>query len=345
VWEGFEQDFNPDDAFVAGKNLRRDVLARLHSDDATAGWEKAIAALRERGSRPQLVFLHSTLPHGPWRFLPDGRQYPTPGNGYLGLARHVWSGPQWQIDQEFQRHVLQVQYTDRLLGRLLDVVPDDAVLVVTADHGSAFVSREPKRQIDPRNAGVIAPVPFFVRLPGQERGRVDDRAVRTMDVLPTIAKAAGISLPWKAQGVPADERPVDPDAAIDVFHQNKYVLTESLSSIEAKRRERDVVEEELLRDGIYGIGPRPDLLGRSAAGEGRTISVDPESPLLPSFITGRAPPGSVLAVAVNGRIAQTTRTYDGDQYAALVPPSSLHAGENTVATFVVLPTGELRPLR
>jgi Sulfatase len=345
VWEGFEQDFNPDDAFVAGKNLRRDVLARLHSDDATAGWEKAIAALRERGSRPQLVFLHSTLPHGPWRFLPDGRQYPTPGNGYLGLARHVWSGPQWQIDQEFQRHVLQVQYTDRLLGRLLDVVPDDAVLVVTADHGSAFVSREPKRQIDPRNAGVIAPVPFFVRLPGQARGRVDDRAVRTMDVLPTIAKAAGISLPWKAQGVPADERPVDPDAAIDVFHQNKYVLTESLSSIEAKRRERDVVEEELLRDGIYGIGPRPDLLGRSAAGEGRTISVDPESPLLPSFITGRAPPGSVLAVAVNGRIAQTTRTYDGDQYAALVPPSSLHAGENTVTTFVVLPTGELRPLR
>jgi len=345
VWEGFEQDFNPDDAFVAGKNLRRDVLARLHSDDATAGWEKAIAALRERGSRPQLVFLHSTLPHGPWRFLPDGRQYPTPGNGYLGLARHVWSGPQWQIDQEFQRHVLQVQYTDRLLGRLLDVVPDDAVLVVAADHGSAFVSGQPKRPIVPSNAGVIAPVPFFVKLPGQERGRVDDRAVRTMDVLPTLAKAAGISLPWKAQGMPADERPIDPDAAIDVSHQNRHVLTESLSSIAAKRRERDVVEEELLRDGIYGIGPRPDLLGRSAAGEDRTISVDPESPLLPSFITGRAPPGSVLAVAVNGRIAQTTRTYDGDHYAALVPPSSLHAGENTVATFVVLPTGELRPLR
>jgi hypothetical protein len=66
--------------------------------------------------------------------------------------------------------------------------------------------------------------------------------------------------------------------------------------------------------------------------------------VLPSFITGRAPPGSVLAVAVNGRIAQTTRTY-GNQYAALVPPSSLRAGDNTVATFEVLPTGELRPVR
>jgi hypothetical protein len=51
----------------------------------------------------------------------------------------------------------------------------------------------------------------------------------------------------------------------------------------------------------------------------------------------------VLAVAVNGRIAQTTRAY-GNRYAALVPPSSLHAGDNEVATFQVLPSGELRVL-
>jgi hypothetical protein len=187
-------------------------------------------------------------------------------------------------------------------------------------------------------------VPFFVRLPGQARGRVDDRAVRTMDVLPTLAKAAGVALPWKAQGMPADERPVDPEAPVDVSHQGVHVLTEPLSSIEAKRRERDAVEERLLRDGIYGIGPRPDLLGRSVTGEGRTVFVDSESPVVPSFITGRAPAGSVLAVAVNGRIEQTTRTY-GNRYAALVPEASLHAGENTVATFAVLPSGELRQVR
>ena len=192
VWEGFEQDqLGGDGELASGANLRRDVLARLHRDNATAGWEKAIAALRDRGAKPQLVFLHSTLPHGPWRFLPDGKQYPTPGNGYLGLAPEGWVGPQWQVDQEFQRHVLQVQYVDRLLGRLLDALPDDAVLVVAADHGSAFVSGEPKRPIEPDNAGAIAPVPFFVKLPGQTAGRVDDRAVRTMDILPTIAKAAG----------------------------------------------------------------------------------------------------------------------------------------------------------
>ena len=342
VWEGFEQDeLGDDEAFASGKNLRRDVLARLHSDNATAGWEKAIAALRERGTPPQLVFLHSTLPHGPWRFLPDGKQYPSPGNGYLGLAPEGWTGPQWQVDQEFQRHLLQVQYVDRLLGRLLDAVPDDAVLVVTADHGSAFVSGEPKRPIEPSNAGAIAPVPFFVKQPGQSDGRVDDRAVRTMDVLPTLAKAAGISLPWKAQGVPADERAVDPDAPIDVAHQGVHKLTEPLDEIEAQRRERDVVEERLLRDGIYGIGPRPDLLGREVEPGTRTITVDPESPVLPSFITGRARPNTVVAVAVDGRIAQTTRTY-GSRYAALVPPSVLQAGEHAVATYEVEPSGELR---
>ncbi|HET8756131.1 MAG TPA: sulfatase-like hydrolase/transferase [Solirubrobacteraceae bacterium] len=344
VWEGFEQDqLGADGELTSEANLRRDVLARLHRDDATAGWEKAIAALRAGGSRPPLVFLHSTLPHGPWRFLPDGKQYPTPGNGYLGLASEGWVGPQWQVDQEFQRHLLQVQYVDRLLGRLLDVVPDDAVLVVAADHGSAFVSGQPKRPIVAGNAGAIAPVPFFVRLPGQTRGQVSDRAVRTMDVLPTLARAAGVALPWNAQGVPADERAVDPEAPIDVSHQGTLVLTEPLAAIEAKRRERDAVEERLLRDGIYGIGPRPDLLGRAVSGDGRTVFVDPESPVLPSFITGRAPAGSVLAVAVDGRIAQTTRAY-GNRYAALVPQSSLHAGENTVATLQVLPSGELREL-
>jgi hypothetical protein len=344
VWEGFEQDqLGGDDELASGANLRRDVLARLHRDNATAGWEKAIVALRDRGAKPQLVFLHSTLPHGPWRFLPDGRQYPTPGNGYLGLAPEGWVGPQWQVDQEFQRHVLQVQYVDRLLGRLLDALPDDAVLVVAADHGSAFVSGEPKRPIEPDNAGAIAPVPFFVKLPGQTDGRADDGAVRTMDILPTIAKAAGIRLPWKAQGEPADEREVDPDAAVDVSHQGVHKLTEPLDEIEAQRRERDVVEERLLRDGIYGIGPRPDLLGRSVEPGSRTITVDPESLLLPSFITGRARPDAVVAVAVNGRIAQTTRTY-GSRYAALVPPSSLHVGENTVATYEVQDSGELRRL-
>ena len=356
VWEGFETASETGgDELRGGSNLKRDVLARLARDDATAGFERAIAELERRGSRPPLLFVHSTLPHGAWRFLPDGRRYPIEGVEYPGLASEGWIGPQWQVDQGFQRHVLQVQYVDRLVGRLLDALRaaglyDRAVIVVTADHGAAFATGEPRRPVDHANVGSIAPVPFFVKLPGQRSGRVDDRSVRTIDVLPTIAKAAGVRVPWRTDGIPAHEREVDPAAPIDVSHAGEPVLTEPLGSVLAKRRAREEVEARLLRRGVYAIGPRPDLIGRRIEGGSRHVTVDPGAPVVPSFVSGFADglrPEAELAVAVNGRIEATTRVYrDGERprYAALVPPSSLRGGANTIAVLEVQPGGELRPV-
>jgi hypothetical protein len=360
VWEGFETEPEPisdSGEFQRGANLKRDVLAGLARDDPTAGFERAIGALEPQGSRPPLVFLHSTLPHGPWRYLPDGRRYPIAGKEYPGLAsKGSWTGPQWQADQGFQRHVLQAQYVDGLLGRLLDALHarglfDDAVIVVTADHGAAFTTGQPRRPASSANIGVIAPVPFFVKLPGQPGGRVDDRAVRTIDVLPTIAKAAGVRLPWKADGIPAGERSLELTAPIDVSHMGEPVLTESLGSVRAKRRAREGEETRLLRDGVYAIGPRPDLIGRRVAGSGgKHVTVDSANGELPSFVSGPVgglEPETVLAIAVNGRVRATTRAYrDGGRsvFAALVPPSSLREGRNDVSVFEVLEGGELRPL-
>jgi len=358
VWEGFETGSVTDaSVFQRGANLKHDVLARLARDDATAGFEHAIAALARHDARPPLVFIHSTLPHGPWRYLPDGRQYPIKDREYLGLSPDGWIGPQWQVDQGFQRHVLQVQYVDRLLGRLLDAlrargVFDEAVIVVTADHGAAFGTGQPRRPANGANVGAIAPVPFFVKLPHQRVGRVDDRAVRTIDVLPTIAKAAGVRVPWKADGIPADEREVDPDAPIDVSHMGEPVLTEALSSVLAKRRARDEVEARLLRNGVYKIGPRPELIGRRVAvrSHEQDVMVDDKAPLVPSFVSGRADelePNAELAVAVNGRVAATTRVYRDDgrsMFAALVPPSSLREGANAIAVFQIVSGGALRAL-
>jgi hypothetical protein len=342
VWEGFGAAAAPGE-LRGGSNLRRDVLDRLANDDATAGFERAIAALQRPGPRPPLLFVHSTLPHGPWRYLPDGREYDIEGVEYLGLATEGWVGPQWQVDQGFQRHVLQVQYADRLLGRLLDALQaarllDDAVLVVAADHGAAFMTGEPRRPVNRANVGAIAPVPFFVKRPGQRSGRVSDGAVRTIDVLPTIAAAAGAALPWRVDGRPADERPVDPAAPVGVSHAGEPVLTEPLGSVLAKRAERQEVEARLLRDGVLAIGPRPDLIGRRVAQRGASLGPTP-------FVTGRAgalDPGTDIAVAADGRIVATTRTYrDGGKtvFAALVPPSA-----RRVTGFVVR-GDELQPLQ
>ena len=269
MWEGFETDPVPDSGeFVRGANLKRDVLAGLARDDPTAAFERAIGALERRGARPPLVFLHSTLPHMPWRYLPDGRRYPIAGKEYPGLSTNgSWTGPQWQADQGFQRHVLQTQYVDRLLGRLLDAlhdrdVFDDAVIVVTADHGAAFTTGQPRRPANAANVGAIAPVPFFVKLPGQRGGRTDDRAVRTIDVLPTIAKAAGVRAALEGRRHPGRRAQAGLEAPIDIAHMGEPVLTETLGSVLAKRRAREGVESRLLRDGVYAIGPRPDLIGR-----------------------------------------------------------------------------------
>ena len=358
VWEGFETgSVTGAGELRGGPDLKRDVLARLARDDATSGFERAIASLERQSSRPPLLFVHSTLPHGPWRYLPDGRQYPIDGKEYPGLASQGWIGSQWQVDQGFQRHVLQVQYVDRLVGRLLDAlrargVYDDAVVVVTADHGASFVTRQPRRPVNHADIGAIAPVPFFVKLPGQREGRVDDRAVRTIDVLPTIAKAAAVKVPWKVDGIPADEREVDPAAPIDVSHAGEPVLTEPLGSVLAKRQAREDAEARLVRHGVYAIGPRPELIGRRVAVRtgGQQLIVDRDAAVLPSFVSGEVgelKPETELAVAVNGRVEATTRVYrDGGRsvYAALVPPSSLREGANAINVFSAAPDGELRPV-
>jgi hypothetical protein len=202
------------------------------------------------------------------------------------------------------------------------------------------------------NVGSIAPIPFFVKQPGQHEAHVDDGAVRTIDALPTIAKAAGVELPWKVDGIPAGEREVDPGAPIDVSHGGRPVLTDTLGSVLAKQSERERAEARLLRDGVYAMGPRPELIGRRVpvpAG-GRQVSFDDDAAVVPSFISGRAgdlAPDTELAVAVNGRVEATTRVYrDGgrSRYAALVPRSSLREGANAITVLRVLSGGKLRPL-
>jgi hypothetical protein len=214
--------------------------------------------------------------------------------------------------------------------------------VVTADHGASFLTGEPRRPANRANVGGIAPVPFFVKAPEQRDGRVDDAAVRTIDVLPTIADAAGVRVTWRTDGMPAGERDVDPAAPIDVSHAGEPALTEPLRSVLAKRRARDATEALLLRDGLWAIGPRPDLLGRR-------VPMAPDAPSRPPFVSGEVEgvaAGDELALAVGGRVVATTRVYregDRSRYTALVPPSPLRDGANPVRVFHVV-GDELRPL-
>src|SRR5690606_27763148 len=131
-----------------------------------------------------------------------------------GVFGFSWTGA--GLDLGRQQHLLQVQATDALVGRFLDRlrdegVYDDALVVVTGDHGVSFAPHTPTREMVGGNEEHILWTPLFIKAPGQTTGAIDDSNVLTIDVAPTIAAELGIDLPWSVDGTPvgaaAAERP------------------------------------------------------------------------------------------------------------------------------------------
>jgi Sulfatase len=350
-WMGFgseSEGFGGIEARGSRDKLVGRLVERLRADDAAAGFARVAAALDRPSARPPLIFMHSSLPHGPARFLPDGRGYAIHRRAYPGYVREHWTRRQWLVDQAFQRHMLQARYADRLVGRLLDKVRaaglyDDAMILVTADHGVSFRAGESRRRVTAATMPDVALVPFIAKAPGQREPRVDDGAVRTVDALPTIAEAAGVRVPWRTDGMPADERPVECGASIAVTGEGRPGRPEALGPILERQRERDAYEARLLRRGEYAIGPRPDLIGRSFDGAGRAratvdapdgFDIAAGARVLPALVSGDVtglPDDTPIAIAVNGRVVATTRVFPPGQYVAMIPPESLRPGANDVA--------------
>ena len=52
-------------------------------------------------------------------FLPSGHTYSI-GQSENGMPPPAWTHTPWLIQQTYQRHLLQLEYTDQLLGQVLD---------------------------------------------------------------------------------------------------------------------------------------------------------------------------------------------------------------------------------
>lgn len=351
-WQGFENDaIGPRANRVQRRRFIEEVFRRINEDDAPASFERTAKAAGEPGARPQLLFLHASIPHVPWHYTPEGKRYETRVS-MPGVIDGTWVGAQWLADQGFQRHLLQTEYADKLLGNLLDRLRetglyDRALLVVLADHGVSFKSGDRRRRPTPTNVHDVANIPLFIKLPNQHEGGIEGTAVRTIDVLPTIAEELGLELREPVDGVPVDERDADPKNEIDVPDSWELGTTTDFGTILRQRRERRRYERSLLEAAgydAYKIGPRPDLVGRRARaaqpGAGRVELEDPgqfedvdlDSPLLPVWVSGTVtalPGGSDVAIVVNGRVEATTKV-DRGRFGALVPPRALREGANRV---------------
>jgi hypothetical protein len=364
TWRRFEAVADPTVAVAATRRVRRETkrhrYRRLHANLAGGRrrrFDDFVAGI-DGGSRPRLHFIHILLPHVPFQFLPSGRRYRTsPREALTGLDGRPGYGIRFLVEQSYQRHLLQLEATDRLLGELLDRlhdvgVYDRALVAVVADHGISFRLGHDHRLVRAANVEDIAPVPFFLKAPGQRRGRISDKPLRTVDLLPTIADVLDFSIPWQVDGRSARASTVAAQRRRRIIAKKfRHIYLVDTPTYERDKRAALGRKLRLFGDRIDSFGPRSELIGGRltdispvrAAGQRAVLlgasdyrHVEPGSGFVPAHLVGRIVPGipgggRVLAVAVNGTIAATGRTFTlegshDEQFSLLIPERYLRRG-------------------
>jgi predicted AlkP superfamily pyrophosphatase or phosphodiesterase len=90
-------------------------------------------------------------------------------------------------------YLAQVARTDRLLAGLLQALPPDATVILTADHGGSGYIHWSGRSEDQH-------IPWIAAGPGIRPGRALQAPVNTLDTAATVAQLLGIALPPEAPG-------------------------------------------------------------------------------------------------------------------------------------------------
>jgi hypothetical protein len=352
------------------------ILEALGGGGRPATFLQAVDRIRP-SKRPELNFAHVLLPHEPRQYYDDGRSYQRGADPDPSLDGPESFNVPFLTKQAHQRTLLQIGYTDRLVGRLLDRLEstgmfDETLLVIVADHGESFdVKKTPaeafapgklswRRAVTSANIHDIAPVPLFVKYPGESEGKVDRRWVKTIDVLPTIADTLGIRLPFKVDGRSLRDPSYNGRPDVQMEQSDGDRVRMPIAQFQA--RERGSLERRLSQFGagswkpVYDIGPRADLIGRTVTAKGGRgpdasvqfgdafANVQPDSGAVPGHVRGRlsdkVPAGSTLAFALNGRIVATGSSFKPVgryevEFTALLPADGFTRGRNKLDIFRV----------
>jgi hypothetical protein len=345
---------------------RDKILNELGGGGRPARYEQWLQTIDGKVDRT-LYFKHVLLPHVPWQYLPTGQTYRTHAQEYIpGINQEPSFDDKWLLQQGYQRHLMQVGMVDKMVGQLVARLKqvgiyDKALVVVTADNGESFLHAGHDRHIaDPVTYTDIASTPLFIKLPGESKGGYDDRHVSTFDVVPTIAAGAGLKMPWKVDGQSVLHHG-DPNPVAVYREQGKKgnVFRSSLAAYDRTRRTALERKSDLFSHGLYGIGPHPELLGKSVSDLGGKLtpaqavlnpeltkalkSVDPAGAFVPANLAGRISGvgrGTPLALALNGKIAAVgwSAQLNGDKrvyFSFFAPPEDFQNGPNTARIYKI----------
>jgi hypothetical protein len=360
-----------------GRTSEKTNWKRL-KDNQPERFQRFVAGL-QKADKPTLHFLHLLLPHAPWRYLPSGATYP---DKVIGGVRRKWGKHPYPLQVNRQRHLLQLGYTDRLLGEVVDRLKregiwDEALVVVTADHGESYIPGKSGRRLvqKPQDEAQIAWVPMFLKHPSQSRGTVSDANWEQVDLLPTMADALDVEVPFKVDGI---SQLSESRKRTDKYFYNDPGQRMTFPGGPAFDVVLNGVTDTVVRgaagqEGFYEIGPRRDWIGKSVAGLaglGVDINgpasdmsakfdpaidfdrVDPGSGSVPALISGTLTQSSAnesVAIVVNGTVAIVSEVWPEQgkpTFAGMAQEALFRAGKNDVALYEVVggASPQLRPI-
>lgn len=333
----------------------------------------------QASDKPTLHFLHLLLPHEPWRYLPSGLRYPYPSANYGKKDFQTWGSQAWPVLLNQQRHLLQLAYTDRLIGQVVQQLKDQglwdrSLVMVTADHGVSFTPGQPRRRLGDRNAHEIMAVPLFVKAPHQRAGAVDSRNWEHVDLLPTVADMLGVRVPWRMDGISAlaptrrqgtSKSFYDDPGAPQTVDWRPYQPLVSRGAADQVGRPQHGVR------GLFEVGLHRQLIGRRVdsvrldhrPGVIATLDdlkryrrVDAATGSVPALVSGQilptTPPSQsplAIAVALNGVIGAVGETFREKaiplKFAAVISDELMKPGANQLQLFVVRSVGGQPELR
>ncbi len=308
------------------KEYRDEVVQSMASEDRVGEFLSAVSRI-EPSDSPTLDFLHVALPHIPWVFHADGSLY---GDlEQVGLDDHEWTD-QFAADSALQRHLLQTQFVDRLVGDLLTRLDeigtyDETTIVVVGDHGVSFEVGEHRRLATEETFTSMMATPLLIKPQGSEPIGGEQTVVapvETIDVLPTLARLIGLELPWGVDGVDLTEELATSRTRQISNRGSNYTTDES--PLLARDALRSTIGE------LFGTGPAfepyalagaADLLGTSVGGTtvdetlcwkvtGQPEPGDGTTGWVTGVIEGRQPLDTFrVAVLIDGVVTATTRTH------------------------------------
>jgi arylsulfatase A-like enzyme len=177
-----------------------------HSADVI---DRAAEWLRDAPSSGTFLFVHDYQVHSDYTPGPEAaavftRPYDGAVDGTTRQLKHVRSGELVFTDRDVEHlrdlYAAEIRQMDEALGRLIEALDDDTLLVVTSDHGEEFLD----------HGGVLhgrthydelLRVPLVLRGPGVPAGRTVEAPVSLVDVLPTILSAVDVPVPDALDGI------------------------------------------------------------------------------------------------------------------------------------------------